>query len=106
MRKEELVGARLPRSLVEDLRKIEDVEQSDRSALVRKLLSRAVSEWKKDYAAKLYAEGKITLERAAMDAGVSVREIMDYLKQKKIPSQYDIEDLEQDMKRFYKRMGR
>ncbi len=41
-----------------------------------------------------------------MDAGVSVREMMEYLKQKKIPAQYDTEDLEQDMKRFYQRMAR
>lgn len=101
-----MVGARLPQSLVEDLRKIEDVEQSDRSTLVRKLLYRAVAEWKKDYAARLYAEGKITLAGAAMDAGVSVREMMDYLRQRKITAQYDIDDLERDMKRFYQRLAR
>lgn len=61
---------------------------------------------KVEHAARLYAEGSITLEGAAMDAGVSVREMMEYLKQRKIPSQYDIEDLEEDMKNFYKRMGK
>jgi len=34
-----------------------------------------------------------------------VREMMEYMKQKKTPAQYDIEDLEEDMKNFYKRMG-
>jgi hypothetical protein len=38
-------------------------------------------------AAKLYAEGKVTFERAAMDADVSVREMMEYLRQRKIPAQ-------------------
>jgi len=61
---------------------------------------------KVEYAARLYVEGSITLEGAAMDADVSVREMMEYLKQRKIPSQYDIEDLEEDMKNFYKRMGK
>jgi predicted HTH domain antitoxin len=70
------------------------------------LLYRAAAEWKKEYAARLYADGSITLERAAMDAGVSVREMMEYLKAKKIPAQYDVEDLEEDMKNFYKRMGK
>jgi len=56
--------------------------------------------------AKLYAEDKVTLERAAMDAGVSVREMMEYLKQRKIPMQYDMEDLEEDMRYFYKRIGK
>jgi predicted HTH domain antitoxin len=41
-----------------------------------------------------------------MDAGISVREMMEYLKQRKIPVQYSIEDLEEDMKNFYKRMGK
>ena len=99
-------GARLPESLMEEIRRIEDVEQSDRSTAVRKLLRRAITEWKKEYAAKLYAEGRLTLERAAMDSGVSVREMMEYLKQRKIPAQYDVKDFEQDMKRFYQRMSR
>jgi predicted HTH domain antitoxin len=70
------------------------------------LLYRAVTDWKKEYAARLYAEGKVTLERAAMDSAVSVREMMEYLKARKIPAQYDVEDLEEDMKNFYKRIGR
>jgi predicted HTH domain antitoxin len=66
----------------------------------------AAAEWKKEYAARLYADGSVTLERAAMDAGVSVREMMEYLKAKRVPAQYDVEDLEEDMKNFYKRMGK
>jgi len=57
-------------------------------------------EWKREHAAKLYSEGRITLERAAMEAGISVRETMEYLKPRKIPAQYEIENLEEDMKRF------
>lgn len=106
MRKEELVATRLPRSLVLDLKKIENTEQSDRSTVLRKLLYRAVADWKKEHAARLYAEGKISLERAAMDSGASVRELMNYLKARKIPAQYDVEDLEEDMRSFYKRTGR
>jgi len=104
MKKEELVAARLPEPLVSDIKKIESVEQADRSTILRKLLHKAVTEWKKEYAARLYSEGAMTLERAAMEAGISVREMMEYLKQRKIAMQYDIEDLEEDMKSFYKRM--
>jgi len=106
MKKEELVATRLPKSLISDLKKIEDAEQSDRSTVLRKLLYRAVTDWKKEYAARLYAEGRVTLERAAMDSGVSVREMMEYLKARRIPVQYDVEDLEEDMKNFYRRIGR
>ena len=106
MKKEKLVATRLPRSLVSDLKKIESAEQSDRSTVLRKLLYKAVTDWKKEYAARLYAEGRVTMERAAMECGVSVREMMEYLKARKIPAQYDVEDLEEDMKNFYRRIGR
>jgi predicted HTH domain antitoxin len=105
MKKEEMVAARLPEGLVSDIKKIEDVEQTDRSTVLRRLLYKAVIDWKKEYAAKLYSEGKITLERAAMEVGISVREMMEYFKQRKIPAQYDLEDLEEDMKNFYRRMA-
>jgi len=100
-----MVAARLPESLVSDIKKIEDLEQTDRSTVLRKLLYRAIVDWKKDHAAKLYSEGKITLERAATEAGISVREMMEYLKHRKIPAQYDLEDLEEEMKNFYRRIA-
>lgn len=106
MKKEEMVAARLPEPLVSDIKKIESVEQTDRSTVLRRLLHKAVTEWKKEYAAKLYAEGTVTLERAAMEADLSVREMMEYLKQRKVPAQYDTENLEEDMRNFYKRIGK
>lgn len=60
---------------------------------------------KTEYAAKLYGEGKITLEKAALDAGVTVREMMNYIQRKKIPGQYELKDLEEDMAHFYKKKG-
>jgi len=106
MRKEELVATRLPQSLVMELKKIESVEQSDRSTVLRKLLAKSITDWKKEHASRLYAESGITLERAAMEAGVSVREMMDYLKARRIPAQYSLEDLEEDMRNFYKKIGK
>lgn len=99
-----MVAVRLPKTLVLAIKKIEDIEQTDRSTVLRKLLDKAVMDWKKEYSAKRYADGSITLERAAMDAGVSVREMLDYLKKNKMVSQYDKEDLEEDMANFYKRL--
>lgn len=105
MKKEEIVAVRLPKKLVSDIKKIEVIEQTERSTVLRKLLYKAVRDWKIEYAAMCYAEGRITLERAAMEGGISVREMIDYLKERKIPTQYEMEDLEEDMKRFYKRIA-
>jgi predicted HTH domain antitoxin len=106
MKKEELVATRLPRKMVADLEKIESIEHSDRSTVLRKLLAKGITDWKLKHAAKLYAEKKVTLERAAMEAGVSVREMLEYMKGRKIPAQYDLEDLEEDIRNFYRRIGK
>ena len=90
-------GARLPAALVRELELIADVEQSDRSTTVRKLLSKAIRQWKLEHYVRLYGDGKLTLARAARDAGVSLWEMMDYARARKVPTQYDLEDLQRDL---------
>lgn len=97
MKKEQMVGARLPTALVRELELIADVEQSDRSTTVRKLLSSAIRQWKLEHHVRLYGEGKLTLARAARDAGVPLWEMMDYARARKVPAQYDLEDLKRDL---------
>ena len=101
MKKEQMVGARLPLELVSALELIEDVEQSDRSTTVRRLLSRAIKQWKLDHYVRLYGEGKLTLARAARDAGVSLWEMMDYAHARKVLAQYDLEDFQRDVQTIY-----
>ena len=98
MKKEQMVGTRLPDTVVRDLEAIEEAEQSDRSTTVRKLLSRAIQDWKLDHFSRLYGSGKLTLARAAREAGVSLWEMMDYVKSKKITAQYELEDFQRDLK--------
>ena len=95
-----MVASRLPRALVKDLELIEDAEQTDRSTTVRKLLYRAVGDWKRDHYARLYGDGRVTLARAAGDADVSLWEMMDYVRQKRIGAQYDLEDLQHDLRQL------
>lgn len=104
MKKEQLIASRVPPDLVAELQRIEEIEHLDRSTAVRRLLYSAIREWKLEYATRLYRENRVTLARAAEDAGVSVREMMDCLKQKKVPMQYDLEDFEQDLKGIYARL--
>jgi predicted HTH domain antitoxin len=97
MKKEQMVGTRLPETVVRDLEVIEEIEQSDRSTTVRKLLSRAIQDWKLDHYSRLYGSGKLTLARAARGARVSIWEMMDYLKTRRITAQYDLEDFQRDL---------
>jgi predicted HTH domain antitoxin len=98
MKKEQMIGTRLPDAIVRDLQIIEDVEQSDRSTTVRKLLYRAIREWKLEHYARMYGDGKLSLARAARNAGVSLWEMMEYTRSKKIAAQYDLDDLQRDLK--------
>lgn len=73
-----MVGTRLPESFIADLEKIEQVEQTDRSTVLRKLLYRALRAWKQERYSQEYGQGRMTLARAAEEAGVSLWEMMDY----------------------------
>jgi predicted HTH domain antitoxin len=106
MKNEQMVGVRLPGALVKELEKIESFEESDRSTTVRKLLSRAVQEWKLEHYAMAYGRGKFSLARAAHEADVSVWEMMAYLLSHKIAAQYDADDLRGDMARIRARRTR
>ena len=105
MKKERTVGARLPLELVRELELIENVEQSDRSTTLRRLLSNAVRQWKLEHYSRLYGDGKVTLARAARDAGVSLWEMMDYARTRKTPVQYDLEDFERDLQTIHQKDG-
>mgnify|MGYP001123464260 CR=1 FL=1 len=93
----EVVSTRVPNELAKDLAKIEEVEKADRATIVRKLLARAVEEWKKEYALSLYREDKISLWRAARLAGITLREMMDFAVEKNVPFKYSEKDLEEDL---------
>ncbi|MCY3591061.1 MAG: UPF0175 family protein [Acidobacteria bacterium] len=93
--------------LVREVELIEEVERSDYSTIVRGLLARAVHAWKLEHSARQYSEGKITLTRAAHDAGVKLWEMTDYARASNVPTQYELEDLQQDrhLQRFNAGIG-
>lgn len=106
MKNELMVGTRLPAGLVRDLEQIESVEQTDRSSTVRKLLAHAVGEWKLDHYADAYRKGQMTLARAAAEAGTTLWEMTAYAQARKIPAQYDHDDLRDDLARIRARRPR
>lgn len=106
MNKGQMAGAWLPSELVRDLELIEEIEQTGRSGIVRRLLAKAVREWKLEYYAQQYEDGKLTLAQAAHDAGVSLREMMEYSRAGKVAAQYDLEDLRQDLGTISERAAR
>ena len=98
MKPEHMVGARLPKDLVRDLERIERLEQTDRSTTVRKLLAGAIQRWNLEYYAKRYGQGTMSMARAARQSGVSLWEFQQYVRDQRIPAQYDRDEFEHDLK--------
>jgi predicted HTH domain antitoxin len=93
-----MVGTRLPKSLVKELKRIEEAEHTDRSTTVRKLLQNAIQQWNLNYCAQQYAQGRLSMAASAEQAGLTLWEFQNYLRQQKIAAQYDHEDLRHDLK--------
>jgi len=79
----EEISVKVPRDLVRILK----VRDEEVPKLVRLYL-----------AIELYREGKVSLGKAAEIAGVSKWEMMEILASKNVPIQYDVVDLERDIK--------
>lgn len=89
------VTARLGKELVKEIQEIAREESIDRSSAIRRLIKMGLKEYKTEKALNLYRDGKVTLWRAAELAGDSLREMMDTIKARDIPYQYDVEALEE-----------
>lgn len=94
----EIISTRIPDNVARDLKEIEKEEKTDRATVVRKLLARAIEQWKMERALRLYREGKTTLWRAARLGGITLREMMELATQRGIQFKYTTKDLEEDIK--------
>lgn len=93
---------RVSDELVKGIRYISKVEHLDKSAVVRRLLNRAVREWKIKHALEQYQRGRITIWKAARICDLSLREMLDLAAERGIPFQYTLEDLREDYKAIVK----
>jgi predicted HTH domain antitoxin len=94
----EVISARLPKERIRLIEKIAQEEKVDKSTILYRALEHYTKEWTLQKAVELYRDGTITLSRAAEIAGISIWEMIDVLGKRKIILQYDVEDLEEDLK--------
>jgi len=90
--------SRLPDEMVKEIERIAQIEKLDKSSVIRRLLDRAIPEWKLEYALKLYQNGEISIGKAAELSSINIWEFMEKLSNLKIPLNYSLEDLENDLK--------
>jgi len=93
------ITSRLPDKMVEEIERIAKLENLDRSSVVRRLLNKAIPEWKLEYALKLYQQKEISLGKAAELSSLSIWEMLEKLSQNKIPLNYDLEELKNDLEK-------
>ncbi len=92
-----VITARIEDKYLEDLEKIEKEEHVDRAEVIRKLLSKAIGEWKKQKAIELLKARKITMRGAARLAEASYSEMLDLASSANVEVGYSLNDLARDL---------
>lgn len=95
----EIVSIRVTEDMAKDIEEIQKEEKSNRSTVVRKLLAKAIADRKLERALMFYGSRKVTLLKASKIAGLSLWEMMEILKQKKISIQESFEDFREDFEK-------
>lgn len=80
-------------------------EHSDSSIVARQLLAKGIEEDRKNFAAKIFKERKVSLREAAEIAGISTTEMIEILKERGIKLDYSLESLRREIKEVYKELG-
>lgn len=78
-----------------DIEKTASIKKINRSTATRQLLKKGIIEEKKNRALDLYRAGKCTLWKAAQQADLNIREMMDLATREKIPAHITPEDVDE-----------
>ncbi len=93
-----VMSVRIPDDLEKSLLEFSEKESKPTSEVIRELLEKGLKEKRIELALQLYKEGKVTLWKAATIANVSLWEMVEKLKERKIEVQYGQRELEEDLK--------
>lgn len=92
-----LVSTRIPEDIEKELKWYAKKERVGITIALRKILEKGLKETKIEYSLDLYRRGKISLMKAAEISGLSLWEILDIVREKKISMPYTLEDVEKDI---------
>jgi predicted HTH domain antitoxin len=97
-----LMSTRLPPEMEKEIDWYAKKEQVGKTVALRKILDKGLKEIKLEHALDEYKKGRVTLWKAAEIAGVSLWEMIDVVKERKIPVPYTLEDLKEDLAAVFK----
>lgn len=84
----------------QDLREIEREEKSDRSEIVRKLLSKSIKDWRLRFALEKLKRREVSIKKAAEIARISFSDMLDLMAKENIDTGYSLDDLEKDISKM------
>lgn len=94
------ITTRVGEELVKIIDSIAEREGMDRSTVIRRFLLKAVKDWLIERSLDEYEQGKLTLWQAAEKCGLSLWEMIDEVKKRRIHVPYTLEELKEDLKVF------
>jgi len=80
------------------INKIEDearYEKTDKSTIARRLIAAGIEQAQRARAVEEYRKGRCTIWKASKIAGISLREMIELLRQEKIPRHISPEDVDE-----------
>ncbi|MBS3113926.1 UPF0175 family protein [Candidatus Woesearchaeota archaeon] len=95
------VIARVPNEIKKDIEFFAEVEHTDKSNIIRKLLESAVKQKRLEYALNEYVKRNLSLGKAAELAKMQISDFMEEAAQRHIPINYTKEDLRRDFKAVF-----
>ncbi len=93
-----LVSTRIPDEVDQELEVYAKREKVGKTIALRRVLDIGLKDIKKEFALSQYQEGKLSLMKAAQEAGLSLWEMIDIVRERQIPLAYTKHDLEEDFK--------
>jgi predicted HTH domain antitoxin len=92
------IATRVDKNVERFISDIMKTEGLDKSSTIRKLLEKGISQWKLERAIDALRSGKATLSKAAEMAGISLYEMVDIVREKKVDYVHiSNADLEEDV---------
>ena len=95
----EVLTTRIPDDLLKAIQEIEIEERAERAEVVRRLLDRAVHDWRQVKALRMVSERRWTVRRAAKFSGLSYYEILDKMAETGVDSGPTVKELREALDR-------
>jgi len=97
------LSVRVPAEIVGALEEIAREERLDKAAVVRRLLLDGIQRWRLEHVLNLYREGRITKERAAEMAGITLYEFLELARERGIPAPLSVAEALEEVKAIVSR---